>query len=383
MQKPLQSETHSLATPFVDLKSQYKAHKQAIDSAIQTVLDHGQYVMGPEIFELEARLASYVGVKHAITCGSGTQALLMPLMTSDFRRKDAVFTPSYTFVATVETIALAGATPVMVDVDPGTFNISPDSLRTAIEKTLSSGTLKPRGVIPVDLFGLPADYDAINEIASEFDLFVLEDAAQAFGADYRGNRTGSLAHVAATSFFPAKPLGCYGDGGAIFTDEDELAEKLVSIRVHGQGNDQYDNVRIGLNARMDTIQAAILLQKLSFYEDELVRRTEIADSYTSGLSDDIKSQVIPNGYTSIWAQYSILSENRDAIRSALSDQGVPTQVYYPTPLHLSPAYAHLGYQSGDFPVSEKLAGQMFSLPMHPYLDDQLVEKICQIVNESS
>lgn len=376
-----QLEKSSLTTPFVDLKSQYKAHKQAIDAAIQAVLDHGQYVMGPEIIELESQLAEYAGVEHAITCGSGTQALVMPLMTFDLRRSDAVFTPSYSFVASAETVSLAGGTPVLVDVDPATFNLSPDSLRAAIEKTMEGGTLSPRGIIPVDLFGLPADYDAINQIATEYGLFVLEDAAQAFGASYNGKRTGSLTHVASTSFFPAKPLGCYGDGGAIFTDDQKLAEKLISIRVHGQGENQYDNVRIGLNARMDTIQAAILLQKMSFYEDELALRAQFAERYTSRLTTGIKTQKIPTGCTSIWAQYSVLSENRDAMRAALDDLGIPTQVYYPTPLHRSPAYQQPGRNARNFPVSDKLASQMFSLPMHPYLEDQLVDQICDTINE--
>ena len=372
-----------MTIPFVDLKSQYTAHKKAIDNAIQTVLDHGQYVMGPEVFELEARLAEFVGVKHAVSCGSGTEALLMPLMAFELNQNDAVFTPSYTFVATAETITLAGGTAILVDVDPDTFNISPDALRRTIEETLAEGSFSPRGIIPVDLFGLPANYEEINKIAAEYSLFVLEDAAQAFGASYQGRKTGNLSHVAATSFFPAKPLGCYGDGGAIFTNDSDLAEQLVSIRIHGQGKNQYDNVRIGLNARMDTIQAAILLQKLSFYEDELASRLKIAARYTSQLSAGIKAQAIPPHCTSIWAQYSLLSNNRDAIREALSGKGIPTQVYYPTPLHRSPAYQQLGNNSGEFPVSEELASQMFSLPMHPYLEDQLVDQICDIVNEYS
>lgn len=367
---------------FVDLKAQQDRIRPQIDAAIEKVLNHGNYIMGPEIAELEERLAGFAGVKHCISVASGTDALLMALMAYGVGPGDAVFTTPFTFVATGEVISLLGATPIFVDIDPQTFNIDPDLLEEAIinlkqRSTINDQPLTAKGIIPVDLFGLPADYDAINTIARKHDLFVLEDAAQGFGGVYKGRQAGSLADVAATSFFPAKPLGCYGDGGAIFTDDDVLADLLCSIRIHGKGTDKYNNVRIGINGRMDTIQAAILLPKLDIFPDELDSRNRVAKKYTDLLQSvpGVKTPVIPDGYVSAWAQYSILVDNREFLQKELSAQNIPTAVYYPKPLHLQMAYADLGHNPGDFPVSENISGQILSLPMHPYLDDETLNII--------
>lgn len=355
---------------FIDLKKQQQAILPAIKARIDKVLAHGQYVMGPEVFELEERLAAYVGVKHAVTCSSGTDALLMPLMAYGVGPGDAIFTTPFTFIATAEVIQLLGATPVFVDIDPQTFNIDPQELARAItglSQDPHTASLRPRGIIPVDLFGQPAAYDAINELARQHNLFVIEDAAQSFGATYKGRRAGSLAEVAATSFFPAKPLGGYGDGGAIFTNDDGLAEVLRSIRNHGQGRERYENVRIGLNGRLDTLQAAILLVKMDIFDRELEARQEVAARYTAGLKDIVRTPAVAPDCTSVWAQYSILSPERQVMQDKLKAAGIPTAIYYPRPLHLQTAFQHLGCQPGDFPVSEEIAQQIFSLPMHPYL----------------
>lgn len=373
-----------MTIPFIDLKTQYQQNKNNIDQAIHKVLEHGQYIMGPEVRELETQLAEYTGVKHCVSCSSGTDALLLPLMALGLQKNDAVFTTPFTFFATVEVISLAGATPVFVDIQQDTFNIDPDHLEQQIEKVLAEGKLTPKAIMPVDLFGLPADFDAINAIAKKYDLFVLDDAAQGFGADYKGKKTCSQTDAGATSFFPAKPLGCYGDGGAVFTNDDELKDKMVSIRVHGQGQtgDKYDNVRIGLNARMDSIQAAVLLEKLKLYDDEIAARNKVASYYSDKLSNLVKTPVIPEGMKSVWAQYSVLSEHRDTIRAELQKHNIPTAVYYVTPVHLSEAYKHLGYQAGDFPVSENMSNQIFSLPMHPYLENDKIDEIADIVEQA-
>jgi UDP-2-acetamido-2-deoxy-ribo-hexuluronate aminotransferase len=355
---------------FIDLKTQQKAILPAINERIQRVLSHGQYIMGPEVPELEERLAAYVGVKHVVSCSSGTDALLMPLMAYEVGPGDAIFTAPFTFIATAEVIQLLGATPVFVDIDPKTFNIDPAALEQAIagfNQNPKTAGLKPKGIIPVDLFGQPANYDAINALARENNLFVLEDAAQSFGATYKGRKAGFLADVAATSFFPAKPLGGYGDGGAIFTDDDGLAEVLRSIRNHGQGKDRYENIRIGLNGRLDTLQAAILLVKLDIFDLEVKARQEVAKRYSAGLENLVEIPYVDPQCTSIWAQYSVLSDQRQVLQEKLKTAGIPIAVYYPLPLHLQGAFRHLGYQLGDFPVSEKIARQIFSLPMHPYL----------------
>jgi UDP-2-acetamido-2-deoxy-ribo-hexuluronate aminotransferase len=357
---------------FIDLKAQQQLIYPALMKRIEQVLSHGKYIMGPEIKELEDRLAQYVGVKHAITCSSGTDALLMPLLAYGVGPGDAIFTTPFTFIATAEVIQLLGATPVFVDIEARTFNLAPGALAEAIAhlgKNPKTANLSPRGIIPVDLFGQPADYDRINALAQQHGMFVLEDAAQAFGATYKGKRAGALAEVAATSFFPAKPLGCYGDGGAIFTDNDDLASVLRSIRVHGQGTHKYDNVRIGLNGRLDTLQAAILLEKLTIFDREVDLRQEVAQRYSRDLQAILEVPYVTPEATSVWAQYSVLSEDRDQLQKNLKEAGIPTAVYYPLPLHLQGAFRHLGYQAGDFPRSEKASQHIFSLPMHPYLDE--------------
>jgi UDP-2-acetamido-2-deoxy-ribo-hexuluronate aminotransferase len=372
-----------MTIPFIDLKAQLRELEDEIRSGIDRVLEHGQFIMGPEVQELETALARFSGVKHVISCSSGTDALLMPLMAYGIGPGDAVFTTPFTFVATAEVISLLGATPVFVDIVPRTFNISPEKLATAIEKTRVAGTLQPRGVITVDLFGLPADYDSIASVADENSLFVLEDAAQSFGALYKGRNAGSLGHVAATSFFPAKPLSCYGDGGAVFTDDGELAARLRSIRIHGQGSDKYENVRIGINGRLDTLQAAILLPKLKALRGELEARQRVAERYRSGLGNVVETPYVPDGCTSAWAQYSVLSDDRTQVQAALKDAGVPTAIYYPKPLHLQSAYAHLGQGQGVFPASEAVAQRIFSLPFHPYLDQDTQGAIIDAVSASA
>jgi UDP-2-acetamido-2-deoxy-ribo-hexuluronate aminotransferase len=367
---------------FIDLAEQYRHLQNEIHSNIQKVLLHGKYILGPEVKELEQQLAEYAGVKHAISCSNGTDALLMPLMAWGLGRGDAVFTTPFTFIATAEVVSLLGATPVFVDIDPDTYNMDIKKLEQAIEGVISDGKLNPEVILPVDLFGLPADYDGIMQLARKYGLKVLEDAAQSFGSVYGRKKAGSLGDAAATSFFPAKPLGCYGDGGAIFTDEDELAEKLFSIRVHGQGRDKYENVRVGINGRLDTIQAAILLAKLKAFDEELLARNRIASKYTLGLKNVVKTPSIPDGSVSSWAQYSILAEDRgerEILREKLKRAGVPTAVYYPVPLHLQEAFRNLNYQEGDFPVSEDVSRRIVSLPMHPYMEDETIEEIIEVI----
>ena len=367
---------------FIDLKTQQQRISASLTENIQRVLAHGQYIMGPEIQALETRLAAYVGVKHAISCSSGTDALLMPLMAYGVGPGDAIFTTPFTFIATAEVIQLLGATPVFVDIDPQTFNLDPEALAAAVRglgQNPGTAHLKPKGIIPVDLFGQPADYDRINAIAQGHGLFVLEDAAQSFGATYKGRRAGALAEVAATSFFPAKPLGGYGDGGAVFTDDDNLAEVLRSIRVHGQGKDKYENVRIGLNGRLDTLQAAVLLAKLEIFDQEVVDRQRVARQYSQALNAVVEVPYVAPDCTSVWAQYSVLSEHRELLLQKLQAAQIPAAIYYPVPLHLQGAFAHLGYKPGDFPVSENASRRIFSLPMHPYLDQADQERIVQVL----
>jgi len=385
---------------FIDLKTQQSRIKDTLDANIQKVLAHGNYIMGPEIKELEKKLAAYVGVKHAIGCASGTDALLMALMAYNIGPGDAVFTTPFTFIATAEVISLLGATPVFVDIDPKTYNMAPAKLELALKAlkandpslyplplTPNASRLTPKGIIPVDLFGLLADYEAIDKIAKENGLFVIEDAAQSFGAEYRGKKSCSFGSIACTSFFPAKPLGCYGDGGMCFTDDDDLAAQLDSIRVHGKGAHKYDNARIGINGRLDTLQAAILLAKFSIFPEEVELRNRVAQQYSSRLTPDashltphssLLTPSIPPGYQSVWAQYSLLAQDeaaRTAIMEKLNKSGIPTAIYYPKPLHLQTAFATLGYKPGAFPVSEDCASRIFSLPMHPYLTPADQEKI--------
>jgi UDP-2-acetamido-2-deoxy-ribo-hexuluronate aminotransferase len=366
---------------FIDLLSQKDRIRTPLLQRLERILDNGQFIMGPEVTELESRLASYVGSRHCVSCSSGTDALLMPLLAKGIGPGDAVLTTPFTFFATAEVISLVGATPVFLDVCPDTFNINADLVGRAVEDALARG-LKPKALIPIDLFGLPADYERIEAVAASFNLWILEDAAQGFGGTFNGRKAGSFGLVGATSFFPAKPLGCYGDGGAIFTDDDELDLLLRSVRVHGSGTDKYDNERIGINGRLDTFQAAVLLEKLAIFDDELDARQRVADSYSRMLQGRVAVPRIPEGYRSAWAQYSVLaasSEEREELILALQKESIPSMIYYKIPLHLQKAYAFLNYKTGDFPVSEDLSSRIFSLPMHPYLKDEEVERICSVL----
>ncbi|NOI82339.1 DegT/DnrJ/EryC1/StrS family aminotransferase [Vibrio tubiashii] len=353
---------------FIDLETQYQSLKDKIDYRICSVLEHGQYIMGPEVYELENKLAEFVGVEHAVTCANGTDALQLALMTLDIGDGDAVFCPTFTFFASAEAIAFCGAEPVFVDSNEKTYNICPHDLEQRIEEVISQGRLNPKAIMAVDLFGLPADYKKIRQIADKYDLKIIEDAAQGFGGSIDGQMAGSFGDISTTSFFPAKPLGCYGDGGAVFTNSAEHAELLRSYRIHGKGSDKYDNIRIGMNSRLDTIQAAILLVKLEAFPDELVSRQQAAERYNAELKDSYDLPFIPMGYTSSWAQYTVRSSDRNEAMKKYSDVGVPTMVYYRTCMHQQTAFAHLGYKKGDFPVAEKLSEQVFSLPMHGYLE---------------
>jgi dTDP-4-amino-4,6-dideoxygalactose transaminase len=381
---------------FIDLAAQQKRIRKRIEASITNVLDHGKYIMGPEIQILEEKLAQYVGVKHAISCASGTDALVLALMANEIGPGDAVFTTPFTFIATAEVIRLLGATPVFVDIDPQTFNMDPLKLDMAIRVLLDNETsvaatpgsdipLLPRGIIAVDLFGQPADYEKISTIAGNHGLFVLEDAAQSFGAEYKGKKACSLAPIGCTSFFPAKPLGCYGDGGMCFTDSENLYEIIGSLRVHGKGAHKYDNIRIGTNGRMDTLQAAILLAKFDIFPEEIELRQQVARRYDQLLNqqDQVQLPMVPQEMKSAWAQYSILArdENHRAhLQAKLNEAGIPTAIYYPTPLHLQTAFKFLGYKAGDFPVSEDFSGRIFSLPMHPYLSAADQERIAKILS---
>ncbi|KUM52478.1 DegT/DnrJ/EryC1/StrS family aminotransferase [Rheinheimera sp. EpRS3] len=368
---------------FIDLAAQYQHLKQRIDKRIQTVLDHGNYIMGPEVEELEQKLAEYVGAKHCISCANGTDALQLAMMVLDIKPGDAVFCPTFTFFATAEVIAYAGATPVFVDSDARTFNICPQDLERRIQQVIAEGKLVPRAIVAVDLFGLPANYPELEKIAAKYQLKLIEDAAQGFGGEIEGKRAGSFGDIATTSFFPAKPLGCYGDGGAIFTNNDEYAALFRSYRVHGKGKDKYDNVRIGLNSRLDTIQAAILLEKLAEFPTELIARNKLAEYYTEQLSDSYTKPLVPESYLSSWAQYTIVSSNRDADMAKCKEKGIPTMVYYGTCMHQQTAFSGLSYTDNDFPVASRLAKQVFSLPMHPYMTEQTAELIAGLVNQSS
>ncbi len=355
--------------PFIDVTAQRRRLGTVIDEAVKRVLDHCQFILGPEVREFEAALARFCGARHAVTCASGTDALMLALMAKGIGPGDAVFCPSFTFCATAEVAALVGATPVFVDVDEATFNIDAKGLAAALDTAKKAG-LTPKAVIPVDLFGLPADHDAVAAVAKDAGLFVLDDAAQGFGAAYKGRALGTFGGATATSFFPAKPLGCYGDGGAVLTDDDALAEALISLRVHGQGSDKYDNVRIGLTSRLDTMQAAILIEKLKIFPDEIAARERAAQHYGQALGDVVAVPRVPDGLTSVWAQYTIriAGGRRDKVAAALKAEGVPTAIYYPIPLHRQQAYKHYPVGAGGMAVSEKLAGEVLSLPMHAYLD---------------
>ena len=364
------------AIPFIDLKAQRDRLGKKIDEAVLTVVNHGKYIMGPEVLELEARLADYCGAVHCVTCASGTDALLMPLLAKGVGPGDAVFVPAFTFAATAEVVALTGAHPVFTDVRRDTFNMDVDSLTSSILEAKSRG-LNPVAVVPVDIFGQPADYPSVLRIAEEEGLFVVSDAAQSFGASLEGKRVGRFGLASATSFFPAKPLGCYGDGGAVFTDDDDLAGTMRSIRVHGKGDHKYDTVRVGLNSRLDTIQAAILLQKLDIFSDEIEQRQRVADFYNKGLQVSVKTPWVSPGVISAWAQYTILASNRDQLSSELSGANIPTAVYYPLPLTRQTAYELCLMDPAGAPNADYLCGRVLSLPMHPYLENSAVERIVE------
>jgi dTDP-4-amino-4,6-dideoxygalactose transaminase len=374
---------HMLAdpVPFIDIGAQRRRLGKSVDEAVSRVLAHCQFINGPEVARLEAELATFSGAAHVVTCASGTDALLMVLMAMDVGRGDAVLCPSFTFCATGEAVALTGATPVFVDVDEATFNMDAGSLKRGIATAKRLG-LKPRAVIPVDLFGQSADHDVIGAIAQAEGLFVLDDAAQAFGASYKGRRLGTSGLATATSFFPAKPLGCFGDGGAIFTDDAELAATLRSVRVHGQGSDKYDNVRLGLTGRLDTIQAAILLEKLKIFEDEIAARNLVAERYARGLGNVVTVPRLAAGCTSVWAQYTIRLPDgcdRYGFAAALKAQGIPTAIYYPKSMHQQTAYRDFPVADGGLPSSERLSGDVISLPMHAYLDEPTQERVIKAV----
>lgn len=364
---------------FIDLHRQYDLIEEKVKNGIHDVLDHKRFIMGQEVKNLEARLAEYVGVKHVICCASGTDALVIPLMAYGIEENDAIFVPSFTFFASAESVSLAGGTPVFVDCEEDTFNMSVESLKKAIAHVKAEGKLKPRGIIAVDLFGLPADFDAIAKVAEEEGLFVIEDGAQGFGGRIGERRACSFGDVTSTSFFPAKPLGCYGDGGAIFTNDDALVEKMKSIHIHGQGTDKYDNVRIGLNSRLDTMQAVVLDAKLDLFDDELVKRNHVAERYTEALKDILDTPVVPEGFYSSWAQFTLKvkdGQSREEIMKQLNEAGIPTAVYYPIPIHQSTAYEAIAKDQIALPVTEKIAKQVFSIPMHPYLTDEEIDQIC-------
>lgn len=366
--------------PFVDLQAQYRRIQASVDSRIRKVLDHAKFVLGPEVAELEQALAQFAGARHCVTVSSGTEALRIPLMAEEIGPGDAVFMPSFTFTATAEVPVAQGAEPIFVDVSAQTYNIDLASLTAAVDAVRRGGKLRPRAVIAVDLFGLPAEYQALAELCRRHQLFLLADAAQSFGARRDNQRVGTLAPVTATSFFPAKPLGCYGDGGAILTDDGTAAEIYRSIRGHGVGDDRYDVARLGTNARLDTLQAAVLLAKLEIFDDELSARERVAAAYDGLLDRRIVRPPRQPNTASAWAQYCILVDKRDDVMKALAADGIPTAIYYPRPMHLQAAYMRYGQGAGSLPISEELSGRIMALPMHPYLDQATVERIADRVN---
>lgn len=369
---------YSVPAQFIDLEAQQKLIRLQLDSAIKRVLDHGQYIMGPEVAEFEGHLKEFTGAKHAITCANGTDALSIALMAWGVGPGDAVFVPSFTYVATAEAPAQLGATPFFVDVHKNTFNLNPESLKQAIIDCRKLG-LRPAVVIAVDLFGQPADIDAITEIAHSGKIKVLVDGAQSFGASSKGRRVGSLGDATTTSFFPAKPLGCYGDGGAIFTKDEELVDIIRSIRLHGKGKEKYDNIRIGLNSRLDTMQAAILIEKLKIFPNELIKRNDLAEIYRRGLSEMFTVPEISENNTSSWAQFTLLSNKREKMLHYLKKHSVPSAVYYPKPLSKQSGYKHFPSVSTGTPVSHSLSDMVFSIPMHPYMTSTQAEKIISVL----
>ena len=366
---------------FLDLKTQQRRIRKPLEKRFNAILDHGAYIMGPEVHELEEKLADYCGVKHAISCSSGTDALLIPLMAWGIGPGDAVFTTPFTYVATAEVIALLGATPIFVDVYDSTFNIDCEKLEIAIQETIKNGELKPKAIIPVDLFGVPARYRLIDSIAKKYNLKVIEDGAQSFGASIGNKKVGTFGDVAATSFYPAKPLGCYGDGGAIFTNDDRLAEQCKAIRIHGTSSDKYNSEVIGLNGRLDSMQAAVLLEKLIIFDEELEMRNKVNDHYRKFLNN---AQYIPNNYHSAHALFSITlgsNKKRQEFVDKLKQNNIPTVIYYKYPIHLMKGFHYLGHKDGDFPVSENLSQTIVSLPMHPYLSEKEIDLIIKALKK--
>jgi dTDP-4-amino-4,6-dideoxygalactose transaminase len=369
--------------PFIDVAAQRRRLGRAIDDAVARVLTHCQFVQGPEVAAFEGDLARFCGARHAIGCASGTDALLLVLMAWGIGRGDAVICPSFTYHATAEIVALLGAMPIIADVHADTFNLDPASCERGVATAKRLG-LKPRAIIPVDLFGLPADHDAINAVAAAHGLLVLDDAAQAFGAGYRGRKLGTLTTATTTSFFPAKPLGCYGDGGAVFTDDDELAARVKSLRLHGEGVDRSEAVRIGITGRLDTIQAAVLIEKLKIFPEEIAARDKVAARYSDTLADIATVPRTGNESTSVWAQYTIRLKpgQRDAFAPALKAQGIPTAIYYTKPLHRQPAYRDFPVADGGVPVSEQLSKEVISLPMHAYLEPPVQDRVIAAVRRA-
>ena len=374
VQKPIQ---------FIDLDAQQKyIGADRIQAAMNRVLEHGKYIMGPEVAEFEAELCKFGGTSQAVSCSNGTDALIMPLIAWGIGPGDVVFLPSFTFASTAEAVACLGASVVFIDILPDTFNMDPSHLELATEEVIRDGNGKPAAIIAVDLFGLIADYPAIRSLADKHGMKVISDAAQGFGSTLNGDQASKWADVTTTSFFPAKPLGCYGDGGALLTNDAEHADILRSIRVHGKGGDKYDNIRIGMNARLDTMQAAILLEKIAVFSEEIEKRNVVARRYADKLSDVVTTPAMPEGTVSTWAQYTLTVENREAVQSALKDKGVPTAVYYPKPLHQQTAYKHFKAAGNGLPVSERLSTQALSLPMHPYLDEETQNYIIDCVRDA-
>jgi len=369
--------------PFVDLQAQFARLEHDIRQAIDRVLAHGRFVMGPEVQELETQLAAMAGVRHAVACSSGTDALLLILLGLGLQQGQAVFTTPFSFIAGAEAVALLGGVPVFADIDPASLNLDPERLDAAIRRQKTSGGTEPCCILAADIFGQPADYEAINAVARTHGLPVIEDAAQSLGASLDGRPAGSLATAAATSFFPAKPLGCYGDGGAVFTDDDALDLRLRSLRAHGADGHKYEHARIGLNARLDTIQAAILLQKLKLFPEELEMRSQAARRYAEGLQGlpGLEPVWPAAGCTSAWAQFALLTDRRDALCAHLEANGVPYAIHYPRPLHLQPAFAFLGHKQGDMPVAEATCRRIMSLPMHPYLDAAQQDRTCALIRD--
>lgn len=363
---------------LIDLALQQEKIRDRIDATISRVLDHGKYILGPEVAELEEKLAVFSGAPHVVTCANGTDALALVMMAEGIGKGDAVFAPSFTFVATAEIVPGTGATPVFVDVDRETFTIDPASLESGLATARSLG-LRPRAIVAVDLFGLPANYPSLRKIADREGMILIADAAQSFGAEIDGRRTGVLADYTTTSFFPAKPLGCYGDGGAIMTADGEKADLLRSLRFHGKGEDKYDNVRIGLNSRLDTLQAAILLEKLTIFEDEIAARHDVAVAYINALSEHVTCQKVPETYKSVWAQFTIVTDNRSHIEASCRKAGIATAIYYPLPMHRQSGYKSFPVAGNGLAVSESLALQVISIPMHPYLQGDQINHITSVI----